>query len=334
MKLQKVFIIPYFGKFPEYFLLFLKSCGKNKGFNWLIFTDIIYTFEVPDNVRFIQISFEDLVNLIQNKFDFPIYLKAPYKLCDFKPAYGYIFEEYLTGYDFWGYCDCDLIFGDLDKFIPDLKLIKYDKIGHLGHLTLYRNTIQINREFMSRIEGIERYKEVFSSSRNLLFDEWGLLSINRIFLHNNHKVLLLDDFFDIETYNENFHRTSFEIKSIEGPGFSWRIDKKISYASWEDGNVYRWYKNGTRWTKEEVMYVHFQKRKMQVTAGIEEYSKFLCVPNKFVPYKDNIPFKYIVKSYFLTLINKKYWLHEYQRIRYLIIEKTGPIRHWVRRKHS
>ena len=33
-----IFIIPYFGKFNEYFTLFLKSCKNNKEFNWLILT--------------------------------------------------------------------------------------------------------------------------------------------------------------------------------------------------------------------------------------------------------------------------------------------------------
>lgn len=334
MKLKKIFIIPYFGKFPEYFPLFLKSCGKNRGFEWLIFTDIIYTSAIPENVHFVQMSFENLVKLIQSKFDFQIYLKTPYKLCDFKPAYGYIFQDYLKDYTFWGYCDCDLIFGNLDKFIPDSKLLEYDKIGHLGHLTLYRNTSPINNEFMSLIEGVERYREVFSSSRNELFDEWGPLSINRIFLHNNRKVLLVDSFFDIETYDENFHRTSFEMKSIECNGYLWKTEKRISYASWEDGNVYQWYKSGTRWKKEELMYVHFQKRKMKVKIGLEGYSNFLCVPNQFVPYRDNIPFKYILQSLFLAFFNKKYWVHEYHNIKYFIIEKTGSIRHLIRKKHS
>ena len=32
-----VFIIPYFGKFNNYFQLFLNSCAYNKKFEWLIF---------------------------------------------------------------------------------------------------------------------------------------------------------------------------------------------------------------------------------------------------------------------------------------------------------
>ena len=84
-----------------------------------------------------QITFEKLKLIIQNKFDFDIALKAPYKLCDYKPAYGYLFQEYLEGYEYWGYCDVDMIFGNLKRFLPDNVIGEYDKIGHLGHLSLY-----------------------------------------------------------------------------------------------------------------------------------------------------------------------------------------------------
>ena len=37
--LKKILIIPYFGKFNNYFELWLKSCEYNTDFDWLIFTD-------------------------------------------------------------------------------------------------------------------------------------------------------------------------------------------------------------------------------------------------------------------------------------------------------
>ncbi|HFI0095249.1 TPA: DUF6625 family protein [Streptococcus suis] len=30
------FVIPYFGSFPNYFPLFLKSCGYNRDYSWII----------------------------------------------------------------------------------------------------------------------------------------------------------------------------------------------------------------------------------------------------------------------------------------------------------
>ena len=136
-KIKKVcFIIPYFGKLPNYFQLFLNSCKYNNKFNWLIFTDDNGIYEFPDNVKKINMTFEECKKIIQNKFDFEICLPTPKKLCDYKPAYGWIFSEYLSEYKFWGYCDLDVIFGDISSFINEEMLDEYDKLYNLGHLTI------------------------------------------------------------------------------------------------------------------------------------------------------------------------------------------------------
>ena len=62
----------------------------------------------------------DVVYLV----DFEIVLNEPYDLCDFKVAYGEIFQEYLEPYDFWGFCDCDLIYGDIRHFLTEELLEK------------------------------------------------------------------------------------------------------------------------------------------------------------------------------------------------------------------
>jgi hypothetical protein len=46
---------------------------------------------LPSNLRVIKKEFKDIQRLIKNKFNkLDISLDSPYKLCDFKPAYGYI----------------------------------------------------------------------------------------------------------------------------------------------------------------------------------------------------------------------------------------------------
>ena len=109
-------IIPYFGKLPNYFDLWLESVRHNLDYNFLIITDEEIENNLPENVRVIKSSFEDLVKKIQSLYPFKISLKSPYKLCDYRPAYGEIFKEELVKYDFWGYCDVDLIFGSINHF--------------------------------------------------------------------------------------------------------------------------------------------------------------------------------------------------------------------------
>lgn len=128
-------------------------------------------------------SFNDFRVLVQSKFDFPVSLERPYKICDFKPAFGLICSEYIQGYDFWGHCDFDMIFGDIRKYITDDLLNSYDKILPLGHLSIYRNNEENNSRFKlsgSLVGDYKKYlqltralhlmrREVFTKSTKLIF---------------------------------------------------------------------------------------------------------------------------------------------------------------------
>ena len=94
-----VLIILYFGRFRNDNSFWLKSVELNPSIDFLIFTD--QNVEVPENVKIVQTTFPELVKSIQNKFDFKIAIPQSYKLCDFRPAYGELFKEYIKDYDFW-----------------------------------------------------------------------------------------------------------------------------------------------------------------------------------------------------------------------------------------
>ena len=50
------------------------------------------------------------------------------KLCDYKPAYGLIFEDELIGYDYWGFCDTDILLGDIYQFLEDYEFSQKNMI--------------------------------------------------------------------------------------------------------------------------------------------------------------------------------------------------------------
>ena len=168
-------IIPYYGALPKYFPFFLKGCAHNKNIiDIFLITDINIEIEVPENVFIKNISWAELQKLFSQKLEFPINLKKPYKLCDFKPMYGFIFEEYIEKYDFWGYCDVDLILGDLSKYLTSKILEKYDILTFReyivsGAFTILRNN-EYNRTLFKRSPDIEF---VFSSEKYVSFDESG-----------------------------------------------------------------------------------------------------------------------------------------------------------------
>lgn len=303
------FIIPYFGKFNNYFPLFLKTCAWNKDFNWLVITDDETKYDYPDNFKIIKMSFYELKALIQSKFDFPISLEKPYKLCDYKPAYGYIFEEYLSEYKFWGHCDTDVLMGDLSKFINTKMLDNYDKIFCLGHMTLYKNTEEVNRLFKSKHDGRKIYKEVFSNKHICWFDEaWkDHYNINNIFKEHGKRIFSEDLSLNFRIMVSQFVKTTYKGTTNLGSAF-FEIEpyKKCIYL-WKNGEIVRFYLDGGILQKEEYAYIHLQKRIMHYSSDITRCNIIQIVANKFLAFNDTditfLNFKTIKKEY----LNTQYW---------------------------
>lgn len=277
-----VLINCYFGKLPSFFELFLKSCEKNKEVDFLIFSDNTWK-DLPDNVKIVNISFEELKKKIQSNFDFDIALNTPYKICDYRPAYGYIFGEYLNEYEFWGYCDFDMIFGNIDKYLTDEVLNSFDKIYQFGHLTIIKNTKINNTLFMD--EGNPYYKDVFQTDVNAVFDE--INGIQKKFLQRGLKVYTERDYADITPRHHRF-LLSKAFVNIPNDNFRHQI------FAYEDGKVFRYYLDEKNIKKEEFIYIHIQKRDLPVTTEVGD--KFFITYKGFIPYENEVTI-YDVKKY-------------------------------------
>src|ERR1043165_6551454 len=99
MRNRVAVVVPYFGNLPSYFEYFIQSV-LDQEFDLLFFSDINAPKTLPKNVKWNETTFSELRELIENKLDVKTNLRKPYKLCDFRPAYGIIFDDYLGGYDF------------------------------------------------------------------------------------------------------------------------------------------------------------------------------------------------------------------------------------------
>lgn len=306
------FIIPYFGHFNNYFPLFLKSCGYNKGFNWLIVTDDKTDYCYPENVRVLYMAFEDMVKLVNVKFGFRTALARPYKLCDLKPMYGFLFEDLITDYEYWGHCDVDMLVGNLGRFLTPELLAKYDKLFCLGHMTIYRNTVENNRVFMSDFNGRSLYKEVLLNPANSWFDEefHDENNINQIFLSQGKKVYTKDLSLNFNIKYSRFIRVIYVGRDVENDGHGYVNEKyRKSLCLWDGGNVYRLIKQGKEIEREDFLYVHLQKRKMKVEQSVFNCSIFKIVPNKFLPLKVDV----VSKDNF-GKIRKSYFSNQYLKI--------------------
>ena len=266
-------VIPYFGKFPNYYRLWLESVKYNKDVNFLIVTDNEYAYESLDNVHVKQTTFEELKNKIQKLYDFKIRIKTSYKLCDFKVAYGEIFEEELRQYDFWGYCDMDLIFGNIRKYITDEILDKYEKINCHGHFSLYKNNEELRTLYRRSFKDLVSYKSVFSQDWMYHFDEYPGIA----YYADYAGIVKID----VEEYAD-IDRFQFKFVKVYDHSIKENDDKDIKQLFyWKDGKLINLIKSGNQIIEEEKMYVHLQKRRMK--DSVNDLAKgYFIVPNGFI----------------------------------------------------
>ena len=83
----------------------------------------------PQNVKLIFKTLEEISAAASEKLGFVVNINYPYKLCDFKPAYGFLFPELIKGYDFWGHGDIDVVYGNIRDFITDEVMQGFDIIS-------------------------------------------------------------------------------------------------------------------------------------------------------------------------------------------------------------
>ncbi len=246
---KKVLIIPYFGAFPSYFDLFLDGCRLNESFcDFIFFTDQVICADLPRNVTTVSMSFADFRHLVRKKInvDFP---DNPYRICDFKPCLGKIFEDFIEAYDFWGHIDIDLILGDLSKFLPESTFSNYEKIQTKGHLSFYKNDSYVKNYYLLHSTRAYSFDDVLKFDRNCFFDEVMLPYILR---ENEVRVYECFNYFDMLFSCPNLQIASFcETKNRNGQTFYYRRKTGVFQEYIGDyGQV----------ITNEAMYIHLQKR--------------------------------------------------------------------------
>ncbi len=287
MKYKYELICPYFGVLPNNFQLWLESCKYNKEFHFIVFTNDNTKYKKPNNVDINILTFEDFKKKIQSKFDFKISLDNPYKLCDYKVSYGYIFEDILNC-EYWGYCDMDLIFGNLKKFLPNKK---YDKISHEGHFCLIKNEKKYREAFMLQGNSKINYKTILASKVHFGFDEIGEYGINRLFEINHFSIYS----FEKHVADINCKLEGLNITSGNGGKYKTNYGKRV--FEFNEGSIVGYNLNNTNIEKYEYAYIHFQKRKMLINIDNKKINNFI-IKHHSIENKNNedITWDYILNS--------------------------------------
>lgn len=298
-------VIPYFGVLPSNFVTFLRSCELNPTIDWYIFTDSSTNrVNIPNNVQIIETTFQNIKKRIikivgVNNFS----LDSPYKLVDYKPLFGLIFADYLHSYDYWGYSDMDVIYGDIRKFIKKGLENKLDKIGELGHFTLFKNNDEVNNRYRLKIRNNSLFLAASHMSTISHFDEGG--GINKIY-----------EFYGYKTYKNKDLVNEICVENKDLCTYDKRYIKLPSVYVWHEGKCLFFYILNGKIEKHEFGYFHFQKRKFTefikepvnslyvCTDGYHILPKFNSFYIKKAISRNHSPFfarvRYLCNSYFLT----------------------------------
>lgn len=238
-------VVPHFGPRPAYFPLVLRSMARNPDVQWLLFTDRPVP-GAPPNLTVRVGRFADLADRIRGHFDFPVSLEDPYKVCDYRPAFGEIFAPELAGYDFWGHCDLDVLFGRIADHLPP-EAFRADKILFSGNFALYRNTAEAAGWYRHEV-GKVSYRQAFTEPVAMHFDEWaGIYYIV--------EDLGVPYWQEPRIFDLSFHR--YRTRAEDPPGRDPR-----RYA-WEDGEVCEYRMDGGRIARRTALLIHLQKRRMR-----------------------------------------------------------------------
>lgn len=264
-------IVPFFGDRPPYLPLVLRSMRHNPDVHWLLLTERPVP-GAPPNVHVQLCEFTELAERIQSNFDFPIALQRPYKLCDFRPAYGEIFREEIAGYDFWGHTDLDVLFGQIREHLPQ-RAFDADKILFQGNFALYRNTTEAASWFRHEV-GRVSYRDVMTTPDARHFDEWaGIYYIVRD--------LGVTDWNEERIFDLSFAKYRTLAESAHG--------SPRRYA-WEDGEVCEYRLQNGKVARRTALLVHFQKRIMRAPGlDVLAADRYWILPNGFSVQKQITP---------------------------------------------
>lgn len=258
-------IIPYFGKFPEWAPLYFETLKRNSTIDFIFYTDCdIEQYQAP-NIKYKKLSFQEYIDSVNSKIEVEFKPANAYKLCDLRPLYAKVHYEDIKSYDFYGWTDMDLLFGDIRSFYTEDVLNKYDvlsthEIRISGHLALFRNTRTNRKQYRK----IYNWKEHLTHPHFVGIDEHGITNAYTMTMVDK-----LNEKFKL-SINNALTRLLKKLKTR-------RVYLKEQYTTpfstieWMDGSRYSdhpetwYYKDGvitnSRDGKRKFIYIHFMNFK-------------------------------------------------------------------------
>lgn len=174
-------VLVWFGPWRPWIELMLHSFARNRRFDLhVVSPEAPPAYRAP-NLHFHRWDREEISRRLGRVTGTAYDLVRPYKLCDFRPAYAHVFPDLLQGYRHWGWCDEDIVWGDLDRFFPAALLGAHDVVATCracitGQLTLLRNVPAVNALYTRIPDWRER---LLDQSTGFALDEVPLNAVAR-----------------------------------------------------------------------------------------------------------------------------------------------------------
>jgi hypothetical protein len=232
-----ILLCPYFGRWPAWMNFFIESCKWNPDVRWRFYTDCGEPENRAGNVDYVPISFDDYKARVRARLGVAFDPVDPYKLCDLKPALGFLHEQDTVGYPFFGYGDVDVIYGNISGFYGEERFADLDVVSThperlSGHFAVLRNTHALRYAF----ERIPNYRALVEAPQQTGVDE---IQFSDVFL----------------------------TPGTERSLFVERHSTVLSGRGWHDGTMnypWRWFWRRGRLTNErdgerEFLYLHFMR---------------------------------------------------------------------------
>jgi hypothetical protein len=154
------FLILYLGELPAYFKYWAKTCEPNHGhFHWFVYNDrISRKQDYNQAVTLVPYTFERLRLDLTSSLNIHLPPQNTRVVCDCRTMFYALRKDadLLDRYDFIGYSDLDVVYGDITRFLPEnpgqYSLISAADHRPCGPFTLF------NRKYLQAILEHDHFK--------------------------------------------------------------------------------------------------------------------------------------------------------------------------------
>lgn len=247
---RAAFLIIYLGPLPVYFDFWAKSCVYNgKTFHWYVYNDEVDSkIEYNEAVTIIPYTFEALRHDLKKNLEITIPAENRRIVCDCRMLMYEIRKQTdsLEQYDFIGYSDIDVIYGQIGKFMPpgpaQYSMISANKGAPCGPFTLFNRAYienMVHHDLIkNRLEqnfGDQTYASDIYRSPDMTFAPMsGNSSKDQIAAGINFEHL--DESEEISRLAEQYAPTSCSPDPLQPARIKWFNHRK-AIAFWENGRL-------------------------------------------------------------------------------------------------